>query len=100
MAPQPLNFTQTNITLASSTPTLFIGRSNTRSYLMIQATSTAPATISFSSAVAVGAGIGLDPAIALGGQGGSVEWVAAVPLGPVYAIANSSIASLTAIQGF
>jgi len=83
--PDPLNFKGTAVTLASSVAQLVVNQDAARSYLAVQNTGTGALSIGFSSApTAAGRGISLDPATAAGGQGGSWEWIDAVPMNSIY----------------
>ena len=84
--PRNMPFTDTPVTVPSSTPVLAIGWNPIRSYLAIQNTGVGSLSISFngSSAARAGTGLSLDPASGPGGQGGSFEFTDAVAQNSVW----------------
>lgn len=79
--PNNLLFTDTPVTVPSSTPVLAVGWNNIRAYLAIQNTGLGRLSVSYdgSSAARTGTGPSLDPATSPGGQGGSWEYVTVIP---------------------
>lgn len=83
--PDSLNFRSFAVTLVTSAAQLITGIDPQRSYLAIQNTGISALSIGFSSApTAAGLGLTLDPASAPGSQGGSWEWIEAVPNNSIY----------------
>lgn len=72
------------VTLASSVARLVVNQDGNRSYLAIQNTGNSAMSAGFGSAPGIGTGIGIDPASAPGGQGGTWEWTQVIPTNSIY----------------
>jgi hypothetical protein len=97
--PDPLNFSTTSVTLASSVAQRVVLANTSRLYLAVQNTGTGAVSVGFGSAPsAAGTGLSLDPASAAGGQGGSWEWTDPIPMNSIYLYSAAGTTAVV-IQG-
>ena len=88
-SPITMNVTSYPTTLSAAVGATLLAANPRRCYLAIQVTGTNPASFGFDSIPAAGGGISLDGASGAGGQGGSWEWVDAVPVDAVYGFSTA-----------